>query len=289
MTRFSFAAAALAALALPVCAIAQDVDPADEIVIQGERADRADARSQAQDITPRSGGWGDPLPRFNDPVCPAVYGLTQQNAQDVIDRIYDNAERAGADVDDFADCRANLWVIIVDDPQETFRQLRRENNFLLRYLNSFQRDRAADERGPTVAWNVVSTRNQYGGVVSAGNTSPFEIPTNETTAMSRTTSAVRLDIEYSVVLIERAALANFDAYAIADYVTMRALARTEEPEGGLNFASVMTLFEDGPERLTDFDLAYLQELYASSATRPARNFGGRVATLMDEANGLTDE
>ncbi|KLE34787.1 hypothetical protein [Aurantiacibacter luteus] len=292
MNRFLLpvAAALCAATALP--AFAQSQQPQqqpqedDPIVVDGERIRSAEARNQARDITPRSPGWGDPLARFQNPVCAGVWGLTEENAQAVIDRIYDNAERAGVAIDQTPGCSANLWVMFVNDPLETFRDLRRENSVMVRNLSTFDRDRVEEQTGPALAWNLISTRNREGQFISAGNVDPGEIPGNQVTAMSRATSAVRMDIDASVVLIRRSAIAGLDAYSLADYATMRALARTEEPEEAGRFDSVLTLFGDGEvDRLSEFDLAYLQDLYSSRATQPGRQGHGRIGVLMDRADG----
>lgn len=288
MTRHLFAGLAAAVFAMALPATAQDADPegqddSGEIVVEGDRIDRGAAAEQARDITSNTGGWGDPLPRFQQPVCPGVWGLEPANAQDVIDRIYDNAERAGVPVSEEADCGANLWVIFVDDPHATFEELRRDNSFMVRYLSNNDRDRAARQEGPALAWSVVTTRNREGQVISTGNVSPSELPTNPVTLMTRGNSAVRRDIEMSVVLIERGALAELDAYSVADYATMRALARTVEPHEAGPFGTVLALFDQGSDRMTEFDLAYLQDLYSSRATQPGRQLHGRVAALMERA------
>lgn len=281
MKRNLVSTAALVAALVAFPAAAQDND--GDIVVEGERIDRGDTNDQVRDITVREGNVGDPLARFQRPVCPGVWGLMPENAQLVIDRIYDNAERAGLEVDESENCAANVWVIFVDDPRQVFEQLRDDNDILVRNLSYYERNRVQEQEGPALVWNLTSTRNREGQLISTGNVRPDEIAVNPVTLMTRSNSAVRVDIDFSVVLIERSALAGRDAYAIADYATMRALARTEEPDRDGAFPSVLTLFEDGEDRLTDFDLAYLQDLYSSRATQPGRQGLGRVALLMERA------
>lgn len=288
-------AALLLAMATASSLQAQATDPEEEdILVEGERIERGEARGQARDITARRGSWDEPLARFQRPICPGVWGLLPENAQAVIDRIYNNAERAGAAVNEDPECAANLWVIFVEDPRATFTELRNSGNRLTRNLAPAEARRLRGEDGPALAWNVTFIRTREGEIVGVsgdpptldimqGNIGSGDVPMNTVSAMSRSNSAVRLDIEMSVVLIERSAIAAFDAYAIADYATMRALSRTREPGGGGRFATVLTLFEDGQDRLTDFDLAYLQDLYSSRATQPGRQGHGRIARLMNEA------
>ena len=277
-------ACSAAALAVPLHA--QDVangDPEnDDIVVEGTiDVDRGDARDQTRDITPRPTSAMEPLARFNKPICPGVWGLAPENAQIVIDRIYDNAEQIGVEVDAAENCGANVWVIVVDDPHATFKELRDNNDFLIRGLGYWERERVEDQEGAALSWNLISIRNRGGlKAVQGADTGPV----NETTLMTRTNTAIRQDIEFSVVLFRRSELGTVDALTLADYATMRALAKTEEPSEDLAFDTVLGAF--GPARdvtrLTVFDRSYLRALYRSSPTRNARFALTEVESLMEE-------
>lgn len=281
MNKSAIAIALAASLALPLPLAAQDspAPPSDEeIVVEGEREPRSwEAREQARDITPRARTGFEPLARFQNPICPGVWGLAPASAQLLIDRIYQNAEQAGVAVNITEGCRANIWVIFVDDPQAEFAKMRRESEFLLDGLDHWELERIEDQDGPAIAWNLTSTRTREGMLPTPGS-AQFE-----TTLMSRTNTAVREDIELSVVLIRRDAVADLDVVAVADYATMRALAKTEPPRRDTAYSTALALFDrdSAPTRLTEFDLAYLQDLYSSRATQPGRQGHGRVAALMD--------
>ena len=79
-----------------------------------------------------------PIARFQRPVCPGVWGLTEENAQAVLDRIVFNALQADIPVAEEPDCGANVWVIVVDDAEATFERLREEDSFLTRHLTRYQ-------------------------------------------------------------------------------------------------------------------------------------------------------
>ncbi len=306
MTRpslFALGAALCAAMAVP--AAAQDyVDPdtverdgRGNIVVEGERQiDGREVNRLGRDITTRPGSSQEPLARFQRPICPGVWGLSPENAQVVIDRIYDNAERAGVEVNEDPECGANVWVILVDDPRETFRQLRRESAFLVDGMDYWQRKAVADQEGPVLAWNVVVIRNDDGTRVAPPSETALAFaetraldsspPNNPTTVMSRTRSAVQLEIGMSVMLVQRSAIAGLDAVALGDYATMRTLARTEPPTRENAYDTVLSLFDDElnytpPDRLTDFDLAYLQSLYTSNEFRPSRQALRNVDEFME--------
>ena len=288
--------AATIALALPVAAYAQDADNDDVIVVEGERIDGREVRNTARDITEGARMTQRPLARFQREVCPGVWGMLPQNAQPVIDRILDNAERAGIPVNNEAQCDANVWVIVVDDPAATFEQLDEDDSFMTRHMTPYDERMVREQTGPTRAWNVVSERNREGERVATG----FELagataearalglppPANPVSTMSRLELGIRLDIELSVLLIARSALADLDTHALADYATMRLLARTTPPGESNSIDTVLDAFdpEGGPQRLTAFDLAYLQALYRSNELRPARFAIGNIGELME--NGV---
>ncbi|RPF72246.1 hypothetical protein [Aurantiacibacter spongiae] len=294
MTPLRTCLALATSLAVAFPALAQDAGPPEsdpEIVVEGQReVDGAEARDQAREVTERPGSYSEPLARFQREVCPGVWGLAPENAQAVIDRIYDNAERADIAIDANPGCAANMWVIVVDDPQAEFAKLQDERSYLVSELTKRQREQVEEDTGPALAWNIVSTRNREGMPIATG----FDAVTNrmrnpaegqQVFAMSRLSTGIRKDIELSIVMIRRSELARLDAYAIADYASMRALALTEPPEQGAAFDTVLALFDGtgtAPDRLTSFDRAYLRSVYRGSETRPSNQALGDIGYLMEE-------
>ncbi len=258
----------------------------NEIVVQGEiQVDRADARDQARDITPNARTSMDPLARFQKPICPGVWGLSPENAQALIDRMYYNAEQAGVPVNVEENCPANIWVIFVDDPAETFAEMRDEQAFLVRDLGYWERERVEEQDGAAMSWNITTIRNR-GGTEMQMNSTAADLPgpVAENTIMSRTNAGIREDIEMSVVLFRRSRLAEADVLTVADYATMRALAKTEEPNEDLSFDSVFGAFGSAADvkRISVFDRAYLRALYRSSPTRLSRLALSEIDALMEE-------
>lgn len=285
-------AAAIAATALATPALAQDavtsveqeLDPAldggEDIVVSGERGEiHSQAREQAREITPRTSSIAAPLARMQAPVCPGVFGAELQTAYQIIGRIRSNAERIGHEVIRGEPCAANVIVAFVDDPQDEFEQLRDANHYTVRNLDYWDAKRVREQQGPVMAWNVTATMSRDG---ISGFGQP---PTFSSTAISRTELGVRNDIGISVVLISREAIADMDTIAVADYVTMRALAQTRVPEGATQLGTILELFEPGveapPYRLTAFDEAYLRSLYRNQANTPSRLALRDVGRLME--------
>jgi len=297
LTRTFRRSLALAA-ALPLMAAAPAFAQ-DSIIVEGERIETADVRSTARDITVGSQATQVPLSRFQRPICPGVWGMTEENAQAVLDRIVFNALEADVPVAEEPNCGANVWVVVVSDAPATFENLREDDSFLTRHLTRYQVRKVRDQEGSALGWNLISTRNPDTGEVqpdgfelasafqeAANNGEPP--PVNEVGRMSRLELGIRTDIELSVVLVERSALADLDSVALADYATMRLLAYTEPPSDDGPVSTVLSLFQPGdvgelaPQRMTAFDRAYLRAIYRSSPTRPARIALGNISGMMEQ-------
>ncbi|WP_343345638.1 hypothetical protein WJT74_00625 [Sphingomicrobium sp. XHP0239] len=289
------AAAWMTGLCVFAAAPAAAQDPDDEIIIEKRiEVDGQKAREQARDITARTNSYSEPMARFQGEICPGVWGLLEDNAQAVIDRIFANAEAADVPVNREPNCKANVWAIVVNDPAATYAELLEDNSPLVRTLSKAERNAVREQQGPVRAWNIVSTRDEDGNAVLTGfelaaewqsaitnGTPPPSVPTSR---MSRLHIPVRVDLELSVVLVARSSLGDIDSYALADYVTMRALARTQEPDELTDFDTVLSLFAEGrrADRMTTFDRAYLRSLYLSSAHRPSRIAMASLTKLMEE-------
>jgi hypothetical protein len=273
---------ALAALASATPLAAQDQD---DILVSGERSeaeiDSGDVRQQARTITPRASYMNEPLARFQAPICPGVWGLSSESAHYIIDRIYYNAEAAGLELDETAGCAANVIVAFVPDPQAEFASLVSANHQLVDPLSFDERRRVSETTGPVLAWNVVATVTRDGQSRLGGP------PTFESTEISRLNSATRRDMAASVVMMDTDLLEDIDGLALADYATMRALARTVPvDQGEADYGTILSLFSDpvnAPQSLTDFDRAYLASLYGSRANLPGQMALRDVDERMEEA------
>ncbi|WP_260483395.1 hypothetical protein [Sphingomicrobium flavum] len=297
------------AMALLVCAASlwpaqagaqqSPVEPDRTIIVQGNpEVDGDAARRQARGITFPTDDYADSLARFHRPVCVGLYGLRAAAAQDVIDRIYLNAEKAGVATNQEEGCAANLWVMIVDDPAATFERLADESSWMVRDLSRFERRRIREQQGPTRAWQITSARDDVGIVVASGtqvaeSTSYSRIsgllpPMTPSTNMSRIRNGIRRDIELSMVIIARSALGDVDTIGLADYATMRTLGRTLVPDqDDRAYDAVLNLFDaqGRVDRLSAFDRAYLKGLYSGSPYRRASLGVGNLTKHMEEELG----
>ena len=261
-------------------AIAQpDDDASDVIIVDGQRSVTVrELRDQATAITPLAGWRGQPLARFHSELCVGVWGLSVDSARLVIDRIYYNAGLIGLPVSEDEGCAANIIVALTEDAEAEFAAMRAESHPLLRGLDLWERKRVERrDDGPVVVWNAVSK-------VSNDDTLPLgDPPVVANTMMGRTMTSTYNEIGISVIMIDRDAVHGVDGVALADYVTMRALARTRQPVGEVSVGTILSLFDPdtyGPQRLSAFDMAYLGGLYDSPANLQLRRAMGRIGTRL---------
>jgi len=263
---------AVALLASPVVAqpsqAGRDAAEDRDIVVTGERAQQpnwSQTTRQARSVTAPTGLRYTPLPRFEgDRLCPGVFGLKPEYASLVIDRVRDTAE--GLDVwlaEDDGSCAPNFVVAFVDDGQATLRNIVDDQPWLFRRMPRLERRALLAEPGPARVWTSTLTRTRDGMPVAEDDTGRQVVQL--WMAHSKIYLPTREDITGVLVLFDRDEVRGKSLLQLADYATMRGLARTKPPEGdGAGLDTILALFDEGatgPPELTDFDRAYLAALY----------------------------
>lgn len=206
----------------------------------------------------------DPLPRVEDRLCPGIIGLETQSAVTMVDRIRGNAEMFGLELADRQSCEANLVVAFVEDGQAYLADLADRRGYLFRDMDRPDREELLGETGPVRVWNQVAVRSRDG--FRAGSRQNLtQLPqTLQWSAHSRIYVSHRQDITYSLVLFDRDATRGLTLAQLADYASLRALATEFPARAGTSEPSILTLFDNAqaaPESLTEFDSAWLAELY----------------------------
>lgn len=277
-----FATLILTAFA-PVCAFAQEVGETN-IVVTGERLLEPDAIHDAVRDMTNEHRSDEPLVRFHDPVCLSVSGLGTAASSQVRDRLLANARAAGVPVAEEG-CRANALVLVVNDPASLVEQIEEKQP---RLISSAQRRRldVALRRGETVlAWHNEEVRGTEGQAVRISRTAPgmpVTGPFADLAAETRINSHGRArrvgatnsrTVVNGVVVLDIEHLVGMDLERVADFATMRLLAPdmraapTEQDDtdkrGADSPQSILTPFvaDDGVERMTRFDRAWLSALY----------------------------
>lgn len=266
-------------------ALSQPLPPPsnDDITVIGRKA--VESATVQQFVDSISVPTGPQIARFHIPVCPVALGLPDAAARFVEERIRETARGVGALVAGKRPCEANLLFIAVEDGNAFLKELRRVRRDWLDGVSAYEVRAMLASPPPVRAWAITSLRNEDGlregtSQASASGSHFQSMPTLRVMSASILKLPTRVDVEGSIVLIDRSALAGLSLAQVADYVAMSGLARTREPASG-RVDSILSLFRtDGGERpaeLSGADIVYLQSLYSSGGTASAAVEKGRMA------------
>lgn len=214
----------------------------------------------------------EPLPRFEDRLCPGILGLDQEYAELVVTRLRMNAERFGLRLAEEGDCDPNLVVAIVDDSQAYLADLVQRRGYLFRDMDPADRADMLAEAGPFGVWHQVAPRTRDGIRVGRNENLVTPPEAGMWQAHSRIYRPVRHDITYALVLMDKKSVQGLTLRQIADFATLRALATEYPDEANEREGTMLNLFaaqDRQPEELSDFDAAWLSRLYEGIPNRPA--------------------
>lgn len=212
----------------------------------------------------------DVIPRFFQPLCVKVVGMTQDASGTVTDRINRTALDVGLDPPE-PNCRANALVVVVDDPRALFEKMltRRRGIVGIAEIRDVQTRHLRDElraRKPAVAWNLSTLSNSNGATLDGEG---YVIATSN--SGSRITSNFYRPKSLSVVLYDSTQIKDVTLDQLADHAALHLLGspRRQIDFDSVAVPSVLSLFAQGPEaapaELTQFDKAYLKGIYTLEA------------------------
>ena len=278
-------AAAVGLACGPGPAGAQEADSVEEgdeaIVVTGEAqkpATRREVSRQARAVTRPQNVHDLPLARFEDRLCPGVLGMKAEYAALLIDRIRYHAQRLDMWLtEDDGTCTPNLILAFVDDGQAELAALHGEHHYLFQDLPTHERRALLAEEGPVRVWTTTATRTRDGMPIARRESLTDPPAVQMAMAHSKIYLATREDITQVVVLFDREGILGKTLVQLADYATMRGLARTRpveeggQEEGGQPLDTILALFDAGsapPAEMTAFDRAYLGALYDGIPNMP---------------------
>ena len=303
MSLRAYARISLVLVGLLANGLAAPPAPDPNIVVTGEREPPTsrEVTEQARNISIIGSPLDDPLPRFEDRVCPGVLGLEDDGAAYIIQRIRHNAEQFDVRLHkDDGKCEPNFIVAFVADAQGQMAQLARSQGYMLAGMSVSARGELLDASGAARVWtNTVMRTNTGAPAPPRGSSStvpervaaynpetgeqfrmgPLPPESTGSASHSRIYFPVREDIYSVLILFDREQVKGKSLLQLADYATMRGLAFTRETSGEVPAATILGLFDgEGPkpERLTSFDTAYLTSLYDGIPNMPAQSKIGGV-------------
>jgi hypothetical protein len=216
---------------------------------------------------------GEPLPRFEEPLCPGVVGLEVDVAEMVVGEIRQNAEALKLPLADPQTCDPNLIVGVINDPRAYFEDLRSRRPYLFVTMEKDERQALFEGSAPVRGWIRTVTRTRDGMIVDKRENLTDIPETTVAAAHSKIYVPTRQDIVSAMVLLEPAVAKGLSVTQLGDYATMRALggdgaARLVAPGG-----TILSLFDEGaatkPQGLSAGDRIFLQTLYSTMPNNPA--------------------
>lgn len=288
LIRLAMVAAALSsvpAAAAPPAAM----PPEKEIVVTGVRQPERDAAEFVEAIGVDHQGQ---IARFEDRVCPALFGLPENQKAAVEARLRKVASAIGIEVEG-PGCRPNLVVTVAADPTDFIRTLHRKRPWLFRDLRRAEVDRLEAGRGAARAWHLIGSRESDGRraqhfVDTQGEYLDAHLtPSHQ---FSRLKKSTRPMLNVAFVVFELGSVVELTVPQLADYAAMRGLAMTRaDPHATAEGRSILGLFEDRREgrapalSLTAWDLAYLKALYGTRSVTTAARQRATMARMAGQA------
>lgn len=246
-------------------------DGQSTIVVTGDAQPPSGAQvyDQARDVSRvnRYQLYEEALPRFEGPVCPAVFGLRDDYAAAIVTRIRNNVTKLELPVQ-ADDCEPNLLVAFMTDGRAFLADFERQRPEMFSWVPASERDEILHQQSPVRVWTNIALR--WTGNGPPPPDWPYDRPSVRG-QLSRGAMPEVKDIMSAVVLFDQEAVVGMTLEQLADYATMRGLTNTRPASGDGPMATILAMFDDGTAELTPFDVGYLRSLYFSQANVSAAN------------------
>ncbi|MEO1045733.1 MAG: hypothetical protein AAFX04_09865 [Pseudomonadota bacterium] len=281
------------------------------VTVYGKQKTGDELRRQAVDYVDRSGViFGQRVvARWVDPICPRILGISERQAEIVVQRIKDVAQQVGAPVARGA-CRANITIMFSGDNNEMIGKIRRKRQSQFREVPTTSRKALFEGSLPTRWWYRTGERPSRGGEhsgkgdppsvgVAGANFGGGQAGGNYGNNLGNgnvyqqykssliSTKSLRA-LETASLMIEADEVSGLSLDSIGSYAAMVTLAEMRFDAGPYD-GSILGLFESGGpfDGLTDRDLAFLTTLYSLPMDRSARAQKGMlVRALLDQSKAV---
>ena len=237
---------------------------------------------------PRGGSNTGQYARFSSPICPKVFGFSDNNNAAIEQRIRGVSMAADIRVGG-SDCQPNIYVVVIEDGKSAVTMLRKKHHRIFGALPIYKRKQLAESAGPVFGWKAIMTISADGASTHAPNSgtalaedagsglSEDRWSASRSNVKSLIKQPMKEDMRASYLLIEQKALAGMTTVQIADYAAVHSLMETHgDPDQEAAFFSILSLFKnktagrDLPDSISEWDLILLSTLYDSPSDVRAR-------------------
>lgn len=248
---------------------------APDIVITGVRPEQA--QSFVQQVAMAS-PMADQLPRWDNEICTSIAGMPARQGQFLADRIAQRAAALGLRPGG-PGCQANVAVFVTANSDTFARELfeRDRGRFAYRQADNVSTmgqgalDEFLDAPRAVRWWHISETFGQNGislaGDASQGGMSNAPVARVNGT---RLTSNTREDLTRVIIIVDANRVQGVQLAALADYVSLVALAQVNPHASTTDYPTIMNLFNGtqvnagAPTAMTQWDQAFLDALYKSA-------------------------
>jgi hypothetical protein len=274
---------------------AQAVTSKPEVIINATRPEFvAKVHGFVDQLTDFSNGdTAKGLARWQEPACPLVTGLPQQQGEYILGRLSDIAQAAGAPLGS-EKCRPNLFIIVTKQPVADLRNLDKQHHVAVfgeaapEVVDNF----IATPR-PVRTWYISLQRTPEGlplqnmsfpgisqqksvvvqpGVVDVTPVRPGDSTGTLTNPWSQA-SHLSLNAVWAIqrvfVIVDPTQFKGVSLGQLADYVAMAGLAQIKLDPQVAGDPTILTLFDKANQTpspgLTDWDRAFLKSVYSTEA------------------------
>lgn len=198
---------------------------------------------------------GENVARWNSPVCPSVSGATPEQGEFIRSRILEIAASVRALVGRNNKCQPNLLVILTEQPAPLWESWRTRSPGMFYEQSQVEIARALETPRPVSAWlNAM--------LINADGTRGGEF---NRLVDSHIKASVSEDISSVILMVNTTATGGATFGQLADYIAMVGLARIDLDADFGDVGSILRVFakkaEGAPQRLTNWDHAFLKALY----------------------------
>ena len=276
-----FVAAAAAIVAGPGAAQQEQSAPEQPtITVEGHSPD--DQIRALVDSLPPAPANGH-IARFEHDACPAILGVPPAQRALIAARMRAVGAAAGVPMGR-ATCRPNIVILVTSDKRQLIEQLARRYPYFLGELSRRRIARLAESPEPSALWHLNGTVDAAGRVLTA---SGGNVPVMRTARQgSRIVDQTHPEYVGSVLVLQASALEGLTTTQLADYAAMRTLSGADPARlPGRDGSTILTLLDtpmgsEAPVTLTNWDLAFLQSLYASDVDIHAPGQRGEIQAGM---------
>ena len=223
------------------------------------------------------------LPRWQDPVCPLITGLTREDGEFMLGRISEIANTAKVPLAG-EHCRANLFIFVTNQPTQLLQAMEKHKRLVIfGDATPTVVDEFIHTARPVRVWYDTTMRTPEGTPPKQGLPNAAQVlggglqgvkVYNDNDRTSHMLLSKTWAFSNVYVVVDQARLKAVARGQLADYVAMVGLAQIK-PEAHLGDAQTILKLFDGapqaaPDGLSDWDQSFLTSLYTTEQISKAQ-------------------